>query len=102
MIKILLAEDHNVVRNGIRSFLEKEGDMEVIAEASNGKEALQLIKDGNKPDIVLTGINMPQMSGIELLIRVKQTYPTVKVVILSILDQDKFILQAFKAGATQS
>jgi DNA-binding NarL/FixJ family response regulator len=100
MIKILLVEDHNVVRDGIRSLLEKEKDIEVIAEARNGKDALQLLKDGPKPDIILTAIQMPQMGGIELLTRIHQAYPAVKVVVLSMLDEDKYIMQAFKAGAT--
>jgi len=99
MVKIILVEDHNVVRNGIRALLDKEDDIEVIAEAGNGKDALQLLTDGYKPDIIITAINLPQMSGIELLTRIKQAYPTIKVVILSMLDDDKHIMQAFKAGA---
>jgi len=100
MVKIILVEDHNVVRNGIRALLDKEDDIEVIAEAGNGKDALQLLTDGYKPDIIITAINLSQMSGIELLTRVKQAYSTIKVVILSMLDDDKHIMQAFKAGAT--
>ncbi|MBD1394456.1 response regulator transcription factor [Mucilaginibacter glaciei] len=100
MIKVLLAEDHNMVRDGIRSLLEKEEDIQVLAEASNGKEVLKFLKDGLKPDIILTAINMPQMSGVEVIIRLKQTYPNVKVIVLTMLDDEKHVVQAFKAGAT--
>jgi DNA-binding NarL/FixJ family response regulator len=100
MIKIILAEDHNVVRNGIRSLLDKETDMQVIAEATNGKMVLQILKDGSIPDIILADINMPEMSGMEMVTQISQSYPKVKVIMLSMLDHEKYIMQAFKAGAT--
>ena len=100
MIKIILAEDHNVVRNGIRSLLDKEEDIQVIAEATNGKMALQLLKDGNIPDIILADINMPEMGGMEMVMQISQSYPKIKVIMLSMLDHEKYIMQAFKAGAT--
>ena len=100
MIKIILAEDHNVVRNGIRSLLEKENDIQVIAEATNGKMALQLLKDGNIPDIILADVNMPEMSGMEMVAQISHAYPKIRVIMLSMLDHEKYIMQAFKAGAT--
>jgi DNA-binding NarL/FixJ family response regulator len=100
MIKIMLAEDHNVVRNGIRSLLEKEADIQVIAEATNGKEALKLLKEGIKPDVILADINMPEMGGMEMVAQATQLYPGLKVIMLSMLDNEKYIMQAFKAGAT--
>lgn len=100
MIKIMLAEDHNVVRNGIRSLLEKEADIQVVAEATNGKEALLLLKDGLKPDVLIADINMPEMSGMEMVAQATQLYPGLKVIMLSMLDNEKYIMQAFKAGAT--
>ncbi|MFA6084467.1 response regulator [Mucilaginibacter sp.] len=100
MIKIILAEDHNVVRNGIRSLLDKEEDIQVIAEAINGKMALQLLKDGNIPDIILADINMPEMGGMEMVMQISQSHPKIKVIMLSMLDHEKYIMQAFKAGAT--
>ena len=100
MIKIILAEDHNVVRNGIRSLLEKETDIKIIAEATNGKMALQLLEEGMQPDIILADINMPEMNGTEMVAAIKQNYPDVKVIMLSMLDHEKYVLQAFKAGAT--
>jgi DNA-binding NarL/FixJ family response regulator len=100
MIKIILAEDHNVVRNGIRSLLDKEKDIQVIAEATNGKMVLQILKDGRIPDIILADINMPEMNGMEMVAQISQTYPKIKVIMLSMLDHEKYIMQAFKAGAT--
>jgi DNA-binding NarL/FixJ family response regulator len=100
MIKIMLAEDHNVVRNGIRSLLEKESDIQVMAEATNGNEALRLLKEGIKPDLLLADINMPEMNGMEMVAHVSQLYPGLKVMMLSMLDNEKYIMQAFKAGAT--
>lgn len=100
MIKVLLAEDHNVVRNGIKSLLEKETKFEVVGEATNGQQALNLLTKGLKVDIILADLNMPEVSGIEMATEVKDKYPTVKVIILSMLDHEKYILEAFKQGAS--
>ncbi|MBD1367091.1 response regulator transcription factor [Mucilaginibacter sp. ZT4R22] len=100
MIKILLVEDQTVVRVGVRLLLEKEGDIEVIAEAGSGKDALQLLAEGHKPDIIITDINLPHTTGFELLTQVRQTFPEIKVIILSTVDEDKYIVEAFKTGAT--
>ncbi|UKT62897.1 response regulator transcription factor [Pedobacter mucosus] len=99
-IKVLLADDHVIVRNGIISLLEKESSIEVIAEVSNGQEVIEFLKDGNIPDVILTDVNMPIMNGLELTIMVKANYPTVKVLMLTILDQENYIIQSFEAGAS--
>lgn len=99
MISVLLAEDHNVVRNGIKSLLEKESKLEVVGEVTNGRQALNLLAEGLKVDIILADLNMPEISGIELAAEVKNKYPKVKLIILSMLDHEKYILEAFKAGA---
>ncbi|MDB5125975.1 response regulator transcription factor [Mucilaginibacter sp.] len=99
MIKIILAEGHNVVRNGIRLLLDKEIDIEVIAEANNAKEVLEILNDGLKPDIILTAINLPNVSGIDLVTKVRLTHPDIKVVMLSMIEEEKYVIQAFKAGA---
>ena len=100
MIKVLLTEDHNVVRNGIKSLLEKEDDLQVIAEATNARRALNLLEEGITVDIILADLNMPEMNGIELTLEVKAKYPKIKVIILSMLDHENYILEAFKAGAS--
>jgi len=99
MINILLVEDHNVVRNGIRSLIEKETDIKVIAEATNGKKALSLLKEVTDINIVLTDINMPEMNGIELINQIKSSYPAIQVIILSMLDNEKYVIEAFRTGA---
>lgn len=99
-ITILLAEDHEVVRNGIRSLLEKEAGLKVIAEAANGLDVLRSLEQGIKPDILLTDINMPGMSGIELLENLSKKEVDIKVIILSMLDNERSVIKAFKAGAS--
>jgi DNA-binding NarL/FixJ family response regulator len=99
MINILLAEDHNVVRNGIRSLIEKETDIKVSAEAINGKRALALLSNATDINIVLTDLNMPEMNGIELINKIKLSYPEIKVIVLSMLDHEKYVIEAFRAGA---
>lgn len=99
LIKILLAEDHNIVRNGLRSLLENQSGIQVIDEASNGSEVLQKIMDGIKPDIVLADINMPELDGIALVEKLNETYPDIKVIILSMLEHEKYVLKAMNSGA---
>jgi DNA-binding NarL/FixJ family response regulator len=99
MIDILLAEDHNIVRNGIKSLLEQEPGINVIGEATNGGETLALLKKGIKPDVVLADMNMPGMGGIELTENITKLYPDCKVIILSALDHEKYVINAFQSGA---
>ncbi|RYE36312.1 MAG: response regulator transcription factor [Sphingobacteriaceae bacterium] len=100
MINVLLTEDHNVVRDGIKSLLQKENNLQVIAEAINGRQAIDLLKGDIKVDIILADLNMPELNGIELTAAVKVKYPKIKVIILSMLDHENYILEAFKAGAS--
>jgi len=99
LIKILLVEDHNIVRNGLRSLLESQSGIQVVDEASNGKEALQKVMDGQTPDIVLTDINMPELDGIGLLEKLHEFYPDIRVIILSMLEHEKYVLKAMNSGA---
>jgi len=100
MIQIILAEDHNIVRNGIRSLLEKENDFEVTGEAVNGREVLELLEKGIPADIVLADMNMPELSGIELISRLKDQGAFCKVIVLSALDHEKYVVQAFHTGTS--
>lgn len=99
MINVLLTEDHNVVRNGIKSLLEKDDVLKVVGEATNGRQTLELLEKGINTDIILTDVNMPEMSGIQMTVEVKSKFPKIKVIILSMLDHEKYIIEAFKAGA---
>jgi NarL family two-component system response regulator LiaR len=95
---ILIADDHEVVRNGIRSYLETIPDMQVVGEASSGEETLNLVAE-LIPDILLLDLIMPGMDGIEITRRVKHISPRTQVVILTSYHDDAHIFPALKAGA---
>jgi DNA-binding NarL/FixJ family response regulator len=99
MINILLAEDHNIVRNGIRSVLEREDNIHVTGEAVNGADALALLAEGCEVDLLVADMNMPVMGGVELTEQIKEKYPKVKIIILSALDHEKYVIKAFQSGA---
>ncbi|WP_207532226.1 response regulator transcription factor [Desertivirga arenae] len=98
MIKIVLVEDHKIVRNGLKTMLEQEDDFSITGEAGNGAEAISLLQAGTKADIVLTDVNMPDMDGITLAGTLKRDYPDIKVMILSMMDNEKYVFRAFEAG----
>ncbi|GAA4095072.1 response regulator transcription factor [Mucilaginibacter panaciglaebae] len=100
MIKIILAEDHNIVRDGIRNLLEKEKDMQIVGEALNGQEVIDLINKGVTADIILADINMPLLNGIEMAGKLSQASKNIKVIILSMLDHERYVMQAFQAGVS--
>lgn len=99
MITLLLAEDHPIVRNGIKMLLDTQENMHVIAEANHGREVIDLLESGVLPDIVLTDISMPEMDGIELTQIITERFPTVKVIVLSMLNNAQNLAQAFRMGA---
>ncbi|MBC7861998.1 MAG: response regulator transcription factor [Bacteroidia bacterium] len=98
MIKIIIADDHPIVRDGLRSALDSIENFHVIGVAVNGVEALNLIKS-DPPDLLLTDISMPEMNGIDLTREVTKKYPDVKVIILSMHENDAYINNALQAGA---
>ncbi len=98
-ISIVLADDHSLVRDGIRALLEEESDLEVIGEVSNGLEALEMVKD-KKPKILIIDIRMPQLGGIETVERLNNTGKSPsKCIILSMHDSEEYILKSVQAGA---
>jgi DNA-binding NarL/FixJ family response regulator len=99
MLNVLLAEDHNIVRNGIKMLLEMDKNINVIGEAMDGLQALQMVQTGMEVDIVLADINMPEIDGIALIGKIKAINPNIKVMILSMLDNEKYVAQAFMEGA---
>lgn len=98
-MNLILAEDHNIVRNGIRVLLESDKGISIVGEATNGKQVLDMVNNGVKPDIVLADINMPELDGISLIKELKLINPDIRIVILSMLDNEKYVSQAFAAGA---
>lgn len=99
MISILIVDDHEVVRNGIRGYLETLPEFDVVGEAATGEEALSIVKE-HIPDIVLMDLIMPGMDGIETTRQVKQISPRTQVVVLTSYHEDSHIFPALKAGAT--
>ena len=97
-IKILIADDHAVVRQGTRSLLEQEPDLEVVAEAGDGEEAVRLAKE-LKPDVAIIDIAMPKLDGIGATKQITACCPETNVLILSAYDDDQFIFRLLEAGA---
>jgi DNA-binding NarL/FixJ family response regulator len=94
----VLADDHPLVRAGIRAELEKLPSAKVVAEAGDGREALKQVK-AHQPDIVIIDISMPGLNGLEALSRIAAEFPEVRVVILSMHDSEEYVWRALKAGA---
>ena len=99
MIRILLADDHMIVREGLKLILGEAPDMEVVAEAGSGPEALGIIGD-KTCDLVLLDISMPGSNGIEVLKAIKREQPALPVLILSMYPEEQYAIRAFKAGAS--
>ncbi|MDP4115377.1 MAG: response regulator transcription factor [Bacteroidota bacterium] len=98
-IKVIIADDHTLVRAGIKSLLESINGVEVIGEADNGRVALKLIEQ-NQPDIVLLDIAMSELNGLDTAARVSKEFPDVKIMILSMHASEEYVLQALRAGAS--
>ena len=97
-IRVLIADDHTLVRDGTRRILETEKDLEVVAEASNGEEAVALISS-LRPDVAIIDIAMPVLDGIEATRQIKALYPATAILILTAHDNDQFIYNLLEAGA---
>lgn len=98
-LNVLLAEDHDVVREGIRLLLQQDENINVVADVTDGTEVMKILGTVDI-DIILTDINMQQMGGISLIKAVKEQMPGIKMVILSMLDKEEVILRSFTAGAS--
>lgn len=97
-IRVLIADDHTLVRAGFRSLLESVAGLEVVGEASNGREALQKI-ESLRPNVVLMDIAMSELNGLEATARAVKDFPDVRVIILSMHANEEYVLQALRAGA---
>ena len=97
-IKILLAEDHVVVRESIRQSLERKADFKVVGEASDGEEAVRMSLE-LKPDVVIMDISMPKLNGIEATKQIKSTQPSVAILVLTAYDYEQYIFPLLAAGA---
>jgi DNA-binding NarL/FixJ family response regulator len=97
-IKVILVDDHTLVRAGIRSLIQNISGVEVIAEANNGRDAIRLI-DELIPDLVLLDIAMPELNGLEVISRISKDNTDTKIIILSMHTNEEYVVQALKAGA---
>ena len=97
-IRILLADDHTIIRSGLRLLLEQQPDFKVIAEASDGREAVELVSK-HHPEVAVLDIGMPQLNGIEATAQIVAKEPQTQVVILSMHSDEGYVLRALKAGA---
>jgi len=97
-IKVILVDDHSLVRAGIRSLIQNIAGVEVIAEANNGRDAIRLI-DELVPDLVLLDIAMPELNGLEVISRISKENTDTKVIILSMHTNEEYVVQALKSGA---
>jgi len=97
MIRVLLADDHSIVRAGLRRLLEDAGDMEVV-EAADGRQALKLAKD-NPPDVAVMDISMPGLDGLEAIQRLRELLPALPVLVLTMHEEEQYVVRCLAAGA---
>lgn len=97
-IKVLLAEDHVVVRQGIREIIQREEDIDIVGEVGDGEEAVQAAEQ-LEPDVILMDIAMPKLNGIEATRRIKESHPSIGVLVLTAYDNEEFIFALLEAGA---
>ncbi len=98
MIKVLLADDHKIVREGLRRIIEESGEMEVVAEAADGNEAISKTLD-TRPDVAVVDISMPGMDGLEVVSQLKALAPSMPVLILTMHDEEQYVVRAVESGA---
>ena len=98
MIKVLLADDHSIVRAGLRRIVEESGDMEVIAEAADGREAIQQAHK-QLPDVAVIDISMPVLDGLEVISQLRNYYPKLPILILTMHEEGQYVVRAIEAGA---
>ena len=98
MIKVLLAEDHKILREGIAAMLKEEENLIIVGEAENGKQAIEKLHE-QQVDVLLLDINMPEMDGIEVTKYVRENFADTKVLVLSMLEHEHYVTHMFEAGA---
>jgi DNA-binding NarL/FixJ family response regulator len=98
MIKVLLADDHSIVRAGLRRIVEESGDMSVIAEAADGREALRLVRE-QQPDVAVIDISMPGLDGLEVISQLNRIAPDLPTLVLTMHEEEQYVVRAIEAGA---
>lgn len=98
-IKLLLAEDHTILRNGIKALLEKESGISILDEVSMGTDVINKLRSDLKPDVILADVNLLETEETEMIRKLKKLFPGVKILVLSMSDHDQYLLETFRAGA---
>jgi two-component system invasion response regulator UvrY len=98
LIRVLLADDHGIVRAGLRRLIEESGDIRVIAEASDGQEAIRLAQS-SLPDVAVVDISMPGMDGLEVIDQIHNRYPKLPVLVLTMHEEEQYVIRALNVGA---
>jgi len=99
-IRVIIADDHPLSRDGLRQYLQMEGDMEVVGEAANGRELLALLERTHpQPDVAVVDARMPEMDGLEATRMIRERFPGVGVLMLSAFDDQWLVMEALRAGA---
>lgn len=98
MIKVILADDHSIVRAGLCRLVEESGDMTVVAEAADGKEAIRLIRE-MRPDVAVIDLSMPHIDGLEVINRIHPEFPDMPIIVLTMHAENQYVVRAIEAGA---
>jgi len=98
MIKVLLADDHSIVRAGLRRIVEESDDIEVVAEADDGRKAIQLAHE-RLPDVAVIDISMPGLDGLEVISQLRLYYPRLPIIVLTMHEEEQYVVRAIEAGA---
>lgn len=98
MINVLLADDHSIVRAGLRRIVEESGDMTVVAEASDGREAVRLVRE-HGPDVAVVDISMPGIGGLEVIHRLRPEFPDLPILVLTMHEEQQYAVRVIEAGA---
>ena len=98
MIKVLLADDHSIVRAGLRRIIEEAGDIEVVAEADDGREAIRMVRE-HCPDVAVVDISMPGLDGLEVVSQLQSIEPKIPILILTMHEEGQYVVRAIEAGA---
>ena len=99
MIRVLIADDQELIRQSLSFVLDAQADIEMVGTASDGREAIELVRR-EKPDVVLMDIRMPEVDGVECTRLIKSAYPQIKVIILTTFDDDEYVFGALRYGAS--
>src|SRR5687767_5116430 len=97
-VRVLIADDHTLVRESLVSLLQRDGDVQVVAQASDGLETIDKAI-ATRPDVVVTDIAMPRLNGIEVVRRLREALPDTRVLVLTMHQEDEYVLQAVRVGA---